>query len=82
MTRHEAAEALGAIQKPESLKILRFYMDPSNESEEVIRQTCELAIRKIETDDADEPQRCSFSFNFLVYILVLILHHQPLTVMG
>lgn len=53
MTRHEAAEALGAIQDPASLKILRYYVDPENEAEEVVRQTCELAIRKIETSGQD-----------------------------
>jgi deoxyhypusine monooxygenase len=64
MTRHEAAEALGAIQKTESLKILRFYMDPSNETEEVIRQTCELAIRKIETGEGEEPHGYHYSTYF------------------
>lgn len=44
MVRHEAAEALGALGHAESLPLLREYLD---DPEEVVRQTCELAIARI-----------------------------------
>ncbi|KAI9607573.1 hypothetical protein KEM48_001523 [Puccinia striiformis f. sp. tritici PST-130] len=48
MVRHEAAEAMGAIGDPVSLGILREYLvDP----EVSVRETCELAIEKIEGND-------------------------------
>ncbi|KAK9465945.1 armadillo-type protein [Lipomyces arxii] len=46
MVRHEAAEALGAIGDEGSLTLLKEYS--VNDSLEVIRQTCELAIARIE----------------------------------
>ncbi|WVN87701.1 deoxyhypusine hydroxylase [Cryptococcus depauperatus CBS 7841] len=51
MVRHEAAEALGAIGAGESLPILRKYMN--DESREV-RETCEIAVDKIEYDLSEE----------------------------
>jgi deoxyhypusine monooxygenase len=44
MVRHEAAEALGALTHTDSVPLLtKFLDDPS----EVVRQTCELAIARI-----------------------------------
>ncbi|KAI9021921.1 armadillo-type protein [Hyaloraphidium curvatum] len=45
MVRHEAAEALGAIGDPSALETLKHYL---SDSSDVVAQTCELAIRKIE----------------------------------
>ncbi|KAG0148794.1 hypothetical protein CROQUDRAFT_654362 [Cronartium quercuum f. sp. fusiforme G11] len=47
MVRHEAAEAMGAISDPESIPVLRKFL---NDSEVAVRETCELAIGKIEHD--------------------------------
>ncbi|KAF9161224.1 deoxyhypusine hydroxylase [Actinomortierella ambigua] len=53
MVRHEAAEALGAIGSLESLPILEeFLKDGSIE----VRQTCELAIEKINYDNRKEKE--------------------------
>mmetsp|Transcript_9362 Transcript_9362/g.34696 ORF Transcript_9362/g.34696 Transcript_9362/m.34696 type:complete len:330 (-) Transcript_9362:21-1010(-) len=45
MTRHEAGEAIGAIKNPQSLPILKQYLD---DGEQVVRETCLLAIKNIE----------------------------------
>ncbi|WWC69903.1 deoxyhypusine hydroxylase [Kwoniella pini CBS 10737] len=51
MVRHEAAEALGALSQLKSLEILnKFLNDPSIE----VRETCEIAIKKIEFDNSPE----------------------------
>lgn len=50
MVRHEAAEALGALGDKESLDLLRKYLD---DPLEVIRQTCELAIGRIEWENSE-----------------------------
>lgn len=50
MVRHEAAEALGAIGDTGSLDLLRQYLE--NDPLEVIRQTCELAIARIEWEQS------------------------------
>ena len=47
MCRHEAAEALGALGDESSLKILRETRDDAQEAE-VVRETCEIAVRRIE----------------------------------
>ncbi|KAJ7175988.1 armadillo-type protein [Mycena filopes] len=54
MVRHEAAEAMGAISASASLPILREYLTDSNRS---VRETCEIAIAKIEWDNSDEGRR-------------------------
>jgi len=49
--RHEAAEALGALSSESSLPLLRKYVtDPAAE----VRETCEIAIGKIEWDHSPE----------------------------
>lgn len=47
MCRHEAAEALGALGDAEDLELLRHYRDREGE-EVVVRETCEIAIDRIE----------------------------------
>lgn len=47
----KAAEALGALSSQSSLPLLRSYLeDPSRP----VRETCELAVAKIEWDHSDE----------------------------
>lgn len=45
MVRHEAAEAMGAIADPVALSVLGHYR---NDKDVSVRETCELAIRKIQ----------------------------------
>lgn len=45
---------MGAIGSPSSLPILRKYIDDSDVS---VRETCGLAIEKIEWDNSEEGQR-------------------------
>eukprot|EP00796_Vickermania_ingenoplastis_P003949 gene3949-2812_t len=47
VTRHEAAEALGALGSPAALQVLRDHADPEKEVEVAVRETCELAIARI-----------------------------------
>lgn len=47
MCRHEAAEALGALGSKEDLDLLRTYRDREGE-EVVVRETCEIAVDRIE----------------------------------
>ena len=54
MVRHEAAEALGALSSEGSLPLLRRYL--TDESREV-RETCEVAVGKIEFDHSEEGRR-------------------------
>ncbi|KAJ7147074.1 armadillo-type protein [Mycena crocata] len=54
MVRHEAAEAMGAISASASLPILQQYLTDSNRS---VRETCEIAIAKIEWDNSEEGKR-------------------------
>jgi len=51
MVRHEAAEAMGAISSPAALPILRKYV--SEDPDVAIRETCHLAIHKIELDNSE-----------------------------
>lgn len=63
MVRHEAGEALGALGHAPSLELLRKYL---NDFEEVVRQTCEIAIARIEWEaseaaKAEELQKSAFA---------------------
>jgi len=49
MCRHEAAEALGALSDKGSLDLLRQLRDDAKE-EEVVRETCDIAVDRIEWD--------------------------------
>lgn len=53
MCRHEAAEALGAIGDTGSLDILREFRD-ANEEVDVVRETCEIAVARIEWENSEE----------------------------
>lgn len=50
MVRHEAAEAMGAIADPVALGILEKY---KNDKDVSVRETCELAIKKIEYENSN-----------------------------
>jgi deoxyhypusine monooxygenase len=50
----QAAEAMGAISSSSSLPVLKRYLNDSNRS---VRETCEIAIGKIEWDHSEEGQR-------------------------
>jgi deoxyhypusine monooxygenase len=50
----QAAEAMGAISDPSSVPILQEYLtDP----ERTVRETCEIAMAKIEWDNTEEGKR-------------------------
>ena len=53
MCRHEAAEALGALGDSNSLEILRELRD-SEEEVVVVRETCEIAVARIEWEHSAE----------------------------
>lgn len=52
MCRHEAAEALGALGDEGSLEILRKMRDDAGEME-VVRETCEIAVGRIEWEHSE-----------------------------
>ncbi|KAI0712538.1 ARM repeat-containing protein [Earliella scabrosa] len=54
MVRHEAAEALGAISVESSKDVLKRYL---NDPERCVRETCEIALAKIEWDHSEEGQK-------------------------
>ncbi|KAI0252363.1 deoxyhypusine hydroxylase [Lactifluus subvellereus] len=54
MVRHEAAEAMGAISSASSLPVLKRYLNDSNRS---VRETCEIALAKVEWDHSEEGRR-------------------------
>jgi deoxyhypusine monooxygenase len=50
----QAAEAMGAISSKESIPILRQYL---NDPDRSVRETCEIALAKIEWDHSEEGHR-------------------------
>ncbi|PCH39976.1 MFBC-like protein [Wolfiporia cocos MD-104 SS10] len=54
MVRHEAAEAMGAISSTASIPLLQKYLTDSNRS---VRETCEIALAKIDWDNSDEGRK-------------------------
>ncbi|KAE8450403.1 deoxyhypusine hydroxylase [Mollisiaceae sp. DMI_Dod_QoI] len=56
MCRHEAAEALGAIGDEGSLELLRELRDRKEEVV-VVRETCEIAVARIEWENSEEGRR-------------------------
>ncbi|KIE02202.1 deoxyhypusine hydroxylase, partial [Metarhizium majus ARSEF 297] len=52
MCRHEAAEALGALGKPDNLELLKYFRDREGE-DVVITETCEIAIDRIEWENSE-----------------------------
>jgi len=51
--RHEAAEALGALGDKNSLQLLKERRDDKNEVE-VVRETCEIAVERIEWEHSEK----------------------------
>ncbi|KDR82580.1 hypothetical protein GALMADRAFT_237972 [Galerina marginata CBS 339.88] len=60
MVRHEAAEAIGAISEPSSVAILKEFL---GDSERTVRETCEIAMAKIEWDNSEEGKKHYASLN-------------------
>ena len=56
MVRHESAEALGALGDAGSLDILR-QMGNDAEEVEVVRETCEIAVARIEWEISEDKKR-------------------------
>jgi len=56
MVRHEAAEAIGAISSLSSIPVLQKF---TSDSERTVRETCEIAIAKIEWDNSEEGKKHS-----------------------
>jgi deoxyhypusine monooxygenase len=53
MCRHEAAEALAAVGDVDSLDLLRAYRDDAEEPS-VVRETCDVAVAKLEWEQSAE----------------------------
>ncbi|KAI9821701.1 MAG: deoxyhypusine hydroxylase [Pycnora praestabilis] len=53
MCRHEAAEALGALSDVDSLVVLQAMRDDQSEVE-VVRETCDIAVAKIQWENSNE----------------------------
>jgi len=51
MVRHEAAEAIGAIGSKDSIPLLKLFLDDSIRE---VRETCYLALKRIETSTREE----------------------------
>ncbi|KAI0036525.1 deoxyhypusine hydroxylase [Vararia minispora EC-137] len=58
MVRHEAAEAMGAIAAEKSLPMLRKYCE---DSDRAVRETCEIALARIEWAHSEEGKNASTS---------------------
>lgn len=56
MCRHEAAEALGALGDVDSLEVLRSLRDDRVEVE-VVRETCDIAVERIEWENSEHRKR-------------------------
>ncbi|KAK7690363.1 deoxyhypusine hydroxylase [Cerrena zonata] len=54
MVRHEAAEAMGAISSTSAIPVLKKYVD---DPERCVRETCEIALAKIEWDNSEEGKK-------------------------
>lgn len=64
MCRHEAAEALGALGDRESLALLRSMRDAEDEAG-VVRETCEIAIGRIEWEHSEVREGEKLSARFV-----------------
>jgi deoxyhypusine monooxygenase len=51
MVRHEAAEAMGAISSMQSIPTLKEFL---NDERREVRETCEIALAKVEWDNSEE----------------------------
>jgi deoxyhypusine monooxygenase len=56
MVRHESAEALGALGDVGSVELLKGMRDDAAE-EVVVRETCEIAVERIEWEHSTERQQ-------------------------
>jgi deoxyhypusine monooxygenase len=65
MCRHEAAEALGALGDVSSLDILRQLRD-AKEEVEVVRETCEIAVARIEWENSQERNREKLRHRYII----------------
>ncbi len=75
---NQAAEAMGAISHPSSLPILKEYLVDSNRS---VRETCEIAVSKIEWDNSEEGKKHHASLNeSAVPYVIPYLHFSPLLI--
>lgn len=75
---NQAAEAMGAISHPSSLPILKEYLADSNRS---VRETCEIAVSKIEWDNSEEGKKHHASLNeSAVPYVIPYLHLSPLLI--
>ncbi|TCD70887.1 deoxyhypusine hydroxylase [Steccherinum ochraceum] len=54
MVRHEAAEAMGAISSETAIPVLKRFANDSNRD---VRETCEIALAKIEWDNSEEGKK-------------------------
>lgn len=78
MCRHEAAEAIGALGDQSSLDLLKQRRDDPDE-EEVVKETCDIAIERIEWEHSEErrkeklKQRYVDSSEILLYGLLTLL---------
>lgn len=70
MCRHEAAEALGALGDVGSLEILRRLRD-SKEEVEVVRETCEIAVARIEWENSVEGRAEKLRPRYVDYTILL-----------
>ncbi|KDQ15021.1 hypothetical protein BOTBODRAFT_32026 [Botryobasidium botryosum FD-172 SS1] len=61
MVRHEAAEALGALSSVESIPLLKKY---TTDQEQCVRETCEIALDKIEWDRSEEAKQLKKNAQF------------------
>lgn len=67
MCRHEAAEALGALGDWESLGLLRGLRDEAGEAE-VVRETCEIAVGRIEWDHSAKKKSERLRTRWVLYL--------------
>jgi deoxyhypusine monooxygenase len=69
MCRHEAAEALGALGKASSLDLLRQFRDRAGE-EVVVKETCEIAIDRIEWENSEARKQEKLRQRYLFYTIL------------
>jgi deoxyhypusine monooxygenase len=78
MCRHEAAEALGALGKTQSLDVLRRFRDRPGE-EVVVTETCEIAIDRIEWENGEGRKVEKLRQRYVLAFLLLLLLGKGLT---
>ena len=71
MCRHEAAEALGALGDLGSLELLRGMRDDEGEVE-VVRETCDIAVERIEWEGSEGKGREKLGKRYRAFIYRVI----------